>query len=133
MNYNDLYKHYTVEEKAKLCDQMLEKLGMMYELYSERRTDVCEFITHIVDPDTHRPKAESRFVIAWIDLDMSKSIHVEYDTLTTEIFWKWRRDLVNNIEESQLRRADHLFYDNDINTPSTFEELQERYGRSNPS
>jgi hypothetical protein len=121
MNYNDLYKHYTVEEKAKLCDQMLEKLGMMHELYSERRTDVCEFITYIADPDTHRPKAEARFIEARFWLDDDTRISVEYDTLGTEMRWKKMGN-----DEDDYEIADEHFYDNDINTPSTFEELMRR-------
>ena len=124
MNYNDLYKHYTVEEKAKLCDQMLEKLGMMWELYSERRTDVCEFITYIADPDTHRPTAEARFIEARFWLDDDTRISVEYGTLTTEISWM----KMNN--EDNYKCADEHFYED--TEPSTFEELKERYERSNP-
>ena len=120
MNYTKLYDHYTVEEKAKLCDQMLEKLGMMHELYSERRTDVCEFITYIADPDTHRPKAESRFVFGTICIDVDTLIEVEYDSLTTEIHWRHKGS-----DEFYKRADDHEYYDS-IDTPSTFEELMRR-------
>lgn len=91
MNYFDSAVR-VMEENEKL------KMGLewMNSAFAEKRSDVVEICTSILAGETPDkfPKVESRFIQA----KLPNGIEVEYDTLTTEIWYHNPGDLWKQCE-----------------------------------